>query len=394
MADTVYVLGAGINRVAGRQDRGFEKPPLTNDFFQLALGGSLLDPVCSTPQDKERYQAVFDYIQRFWRLSEEDLKRTAFDLEECFTMLRLQRWEVEAGSQEYKDLLRIELDLAHLLARYLAMFEEQPLYVPAIENFGELIYQERSSVLTFNYDLILERALELASGDSGVRPPTTLLEPHAEVPEDLLALHQWKWTRALAYGMKFDEVELQHIKKRPGFVQGVHFYRHPENRLYEPPLLKLHGSLNWFRHTSIPSDGSEASGRKNPKEGQTVIVGGYPWMIFGMNSPEVDGWLLEPMIVTPVLHKDLSSELFKEIWYKARNELKSCRRLVIGGYSFPPSDFHTRRLFREAFEKYRLEELIVINPDTSVVETAKSLCYFNKPVAVCASLEEYMEESI
>jgi hypothetical protein len=163
--------------------------------------------------------------------------------------------------------------------------------------------------------------------------------------------------------------------------------------LYEPPLLKLHGSLNWFKYTSLPSDGSKASGPKNPKEGQSVLLGGYPWMIFGMDPPEVDGWLLEPVIVTPVLQKDLSSELFSNIWYKARDELKSCRRLVIGGYSFPPSDFHTRRLFREAFEQHSLEELIVINPDSSVVETAKSLCHFNKRVTVCASLEEYTDSN-
>lgn len=390
MADTAYVLGAGINRVVDRPDSEFEKPPLMNDFFQLALNGSLLYPVRSTTEDKERYQKLFDYIERFWKLSKEDLERMPFNLEECFTMLQIQRRELESESQEYRELLRLELDLAHLLARYLAMFEEQPLYVEVIEKFGELIYQEHSSVLTFNYDLILERALELASGDTGERPPQTLLEPHEEVPDDLLALHQWQWTRALAYGVRFDEVELQRIKKRPGLVQRAHFYHHPKNKLYEPPLLKLHGSLNWFKYTSLPARSSGPPNRKNPKEGQTVLLGGYPWMIFGMDPPEVEDWLLEPMIITPVLHKDLSSELFSKIWCKARVELEACRRLVIGGYSFPAADFHTRKLFLEAFENHKLEELIIINPDTGIVETAKSLCHFDKPVKVCASLEEYM----
>jgi hypothetical protein len=115
-------------------------------------------------------------------------------------------------------------------------------------------------------------------------------------------------------------------------------------------------------------------------------------MVFGMDPPEIDGWLLEPLIITPVLHKDLSPGLFGQIWSMAKAELKACRRLVIGGYSFPPSDFHTRRLFLEAFEEHEPEELIVINPDTSVVETAKTLCHFNKPVVVCASLEEYIDQ--
>jgi hypothetical protein len=36
---------------------------------------------------------------------------------------------------------------------------------------------------------------------------------------------------------------------------------------------------------------------------------------------------------------------------------------------------------------------VIINLDTSVVETVRSLRYFNKPVTVCASLEEYTESS-
>jgi hypothetical protein len=124
MANTGYILGAGINRVAGRPDREFEKPPLTTDFFQLALGGSLLDPVRSTAEDKERYQKILDYIERYWRYSVEDLRNRPFNLEECFTMLQLQRRELDPGSQEYRELLGLASDLAHLLGRYLAMYEE------------------------------------------------------------------------------------------------------------------------------------------------------------------------------------------------------------------------------------------------------------------------------
>jgi hypothetical protein len=274
MADTVYRLGAGINRVAGRPDEEFEKPPLINDFFKSALSGSLLDPVHSSREDEERYQRIFGYIERFWKLSEEDLKCTTFSLEECFTMLQLQRRELKVRSRKYKELLGLELDLTYLVARYLAMFEEQSLYIGAIEQFAELILQEQSTVLTFNYDSILDRALELASGDSGKRAPTPLLESHEEVPHDSLALHEWRWTRALAYGVKFEEVELPRIQQRPALVPGDRFYSHEDNRLHEPPMLKLHGSLYWFRHTSQPSNTSIPPGRRNAKEGQTVFLGG------------------------------------------------------------------------------------------------------------------------
>jgi hypothetical protein len=64
--------------------------------------------------------------------------------------------------------------------------------------------------------------------------------------------------------------------------------------------------------------------------------------------------------------------------------------LVIIGYSFAPTDFHTRRLFREAFAENDLEELIVVNPNAALVSVAKELTHFNRPVLTCRDLEEYV----
>jgi hypothetical protein len=47
-------------------------------------------------------------------------------------------------------------------------------------------------------------------------------------------------------------------------------------------------------------------------------------------------------------------------------------------------------MFLEAFSENNLEELIVVNPDTSVVQKVKDLCHFNKPVIVCKDLGEYV----
>ena len=54
-----------------------------------------------------------------------------------------------------------------------------------------------------------------------------------------------------------------------------------------------------------------------------------------------------------------------ELRRRAKDKLRACGRLV-GGYSFPPTDFATRRLFLEAFSNRTPVEL-VINPDTGVV---------------------------
>ena len=58
--------------------------------------------------------------------------------------------------------------------------------------------------MTFNYDTIIESVIESASG------PSDLPEPAAgRVPDDKLSYSSHNWNRALAYGVLFDEVELQ-----------------------------------------------------------------------------------------------------------------------------------------------------------------------------------------
>jgi len=99
----------------------------------------------------------------------------------------------------------------------------------------------------------------------------------------------------------------------------------------------------------------------------------------------------------PILrsNRDVTVELgdnsiIRELWTRARHELSECRRLIVGGYSFPPTDFHTRRLFLEAFVEKAPDEVIVINPDTSVIGLVKKLCHFDKPVLACRDLMEFI----
>ena len=101
-----------------------------------------------------------------------------------------------------------------------------------------------------------------------------------------------------------------------------------------------------------------------------------------------DGTLLEQLIVTPVLNKEVDKRPFAWIWREAKDKMRGCFRLVVCGYSFPPTDFATRRLFLESFVGGPPDELVVINPNTSVVRRVKSLCHFEGPVCVCSDLRE------
>jgi hypothetical protein len=79
------------------------------------------------------------------------------------------------------------------------------------------------------------------------------------------------------------------------------------------------------------------------------------------------------------------------LWKRAGEALAECKRLVVIGYSFSSTDFRTKKLFLESFSSNNLQELIVVNPHKSIVETAEKLCHF-KNAKVFPDLTSYMRQ--
>ena len=389
MTETVYLLGAGLNQNV--VDWHGLKPPLANNLFQMALRHDKY----ADEHYSNRIAPVYEYISRYWKKSKDDLRNEPFNLEECFTMLQLQQNEAERV-EDYEKLGEIARTVFHLilfLAEFLSEFNVHALKSDLIREFGTVIYRERPVILTLNYDCILEEIIETASG---VRTniPESFKKPDWEtgdISDELLSYSHCNWNRPLAYGIKFDEVQLQQAGVSK-YVEGNRFYTHAENKLYDWAILKLHGSLNWFHYLPVrkyPLFGSEDEKLSDDTLRETLLVNGR-WRF--NEPPDHNGWLINPLIITPVLYKEqfYDHPVFSDIWKQAYNELSKCKRLVVIGYSFAPTDFNIKKLLLEAFCDNALEELVVVNPDTSVVRTIKELSHFHKPVQVCQDLEEYL----
>jgi len=396
MSATVYVLGAGVNQVIKDWDR--LSPPLISNFFQVAL-------------KKEKYrsehytskiQIVYDYIEKYWKKNKSGLSSTPFDLEECFTMLELQfREAIDTNNNEKaRELAIIQFRLKSFIAEVLSEFETFVSTSDTMRQFGEILYKEKPIIITFNYDCIIEAAIESASGVNPHVPREMFgRNPLQEtnVSEEELAYSHFNWNRPLGYSIKFDKVQLHRAGIRT-YVEGERFYSHPKNKLYSWYILKLHGSLNWFRYLPIrkyPIFPSEAEvSLPKEKEKEIILIEGNWWF---NEPPDLDGWYIDPIIITPTLYKEeylrdpLYTRVFSPIWRKAKEVLSNCERLVVIGYSFPATDFPTKKLFLESFSENILGELIVVNPDTSVVQKVKNLCHFEKPVTVCKDLEEFLQ---
>jgi len=384
MSETVYLLGAGVNR---HIDWHGLWPPLVDDFFRMALRSEKFN----NEHYFERIARVYDYIRDVWKKNRSDLENEPFNLEDCFTMIQLEQAEAEreGDHNEYGRLAGVEFLLVSFLAEYLSEFEVAAITSDIMREFGTVLYREEPSILTVNYDCIIESIIESASGVNSNIPGSF---KEGGVADDELPYSHMNWNRPLSYAIKFDQVQLQRAGL-PTYVDGDRFYSHPANRLYSWKLLKLHGSLNWFRYVPIRKYHSlDASELKLPEERlrEVLLINGRWWFT---EPPDFQGWLLEPMIITPVLYKEhyYQNMPFPDIWREAREELSRCKRLVIIGYSFAAGDFSIRKLLLDAFREDHLRELVVVNPDTSVVKKAKELSHFDKPVLVCSSLEEYLK---
>ena len=385
MPKVVYLFGAGINR--GISDHDGVVPPLATDLFVQALKMSRL----GDDHYLEKITPVFKYIQKYWKLNREDLANNHFDLEACYTLLELQLNEAKA-SGNHDDIVTLQdtvLKLTILFAETLQEFEHSIHNSNAFRILGEIIYSENADVLTFNYDTLIESAIESASRVSGSAPPTYRGRPHesGEISAEEICYSHFNWNRPLSYGVKFDEVML-HRAGISTYVDGERFYDSHSEGLYKAKVLKLHGSINWFIYSGVKKfqyGNNESASNK----GKTLLSRGNWWF----NEPaEKDGEIIEPMIITPTLYKNYTeNELISSVWKQAKSSLIKCNRLIVGGYSFPPTDFAVRRLFLEAFESHSPDEIIVINPDTSVVKTIKDLSHFKKPILVCKDLDEFIK---
>lgn len=392
--DTVYLFGAGVNQSI--KDWNGLSPPMIRDFFKTALQIEKY----RSKHYVGRVQILYEYIRKYWHKDLTELSTSPFDLEECFTMLEAQADEAlqKHNSTEYNRLQQIQFVLKSFLAEVLSEFEVFASSSDIMRRLGAVLHWEKPTILTFNYDCFIEAAIEAASGLNPSIPQEMLKPPpegwpveRIKVSDEELAYSHFNWNRPLGYGIAFHEVQLQRAGLRT-YVEGNRFYSHPKNNLYSWAILKLHGSLNWFRYLPIqkfPRFPDTEPPHLGERENKIILVNGNWWFA---EPPDLDGWIIDPIIVTPVLYKEkfYRQPMFQYLWERARNALSECKRLVIVGYSFSPTDFSTRQLFRESFCEHDLQDLVVVNPNSVAVETARELSHCKEKTVTYNDLDEFL----
>lgn len=287
---TLVILGAGASRGASFvQDEIGVVPPLDLDFFQQV----------ARLEETDESKRLLEFIR------EEYGHEVGLSMEKFFS-------ESDYTDRFHKNL---NVDRGRIVRKYQKALDDFFVVLPNLleETTSEDCGYHRvladnlhaiDSVITFNYDCLMDRALRDFAGN------------------------RWKPDDG-SYGFEVPdgaEEWMDHTRGRP-----------VENPI---KLLKMHGSQNWKRgeedEIQLLEDGDLSSNLKN-------------------------------VIIPPTWSKDLEEFPFGEIWKDARVEVRGARIIVVIGYSVPDTDLFSKSLFKvEAGSKKKREKLdllVLVNPD-------------------------------
>jgi SIR2-like protein len=298
------ILGAGATRGASCFKKNWVSAPLDADFFQQVQKLCAID-------DSGTLGELLEFAR------DEFGEELDISMEKFFTQIEsLDNFHETLKISRGPRVKRYGRVLTEFTAAVATVFDLLQGLTPTKlatckyhEALARTLYSG-DSILSFNYDCIIDNALRSAAGK--------------------------RWNAQTSYGY--------------AAVNFTNWHDHSgKGRLSQTPiqLLKLHGSLNWDRN-----HGNRLRLRNSPYE--------------AANRARNE-------IVPPVWDKRIGGDaILSEIWKGARHALARGPVLVMIGYSIPETDLLSQSLLRVATTENnrKLSALVVVNPD---VETRKKI---------------------
>lgn len=301
----IFLLGAGFSK-GYHEDR----VPLVSDFLDVARKREVLKP-------NQEHKDFVEFVDKYFG----DYRRT--NIESLATFLTLQLPPLWSFKQEPRD--HYYKILKEIIVKTLGQIYIQPssakvksLYTA----FAETLLTMKSTILTFNYDTLLDNLLRKTK----------------------------QWSVLSGYGIEM-KMPMWEYTKNAALQEKSFVSQHKAEADGRAVYLKLHGSLNWGKLFIDP-----------PYEKAAVYVDAFGLTMFeesdgqpgsldpihfftgsGSGPVEASGFSIqgEPFIVPPILSKEdlLKEPLLLNLWYHAMNLFSTAENVIVIGYSFPPTDF-------------------------------------------------------
>ncbi|MET7394264.1 hypothetical protein ABZS66_12295 [Dactylosporangium sp. NPDC005572] len=209
---------------------------------------------------------------------------------------------------------------------------------------------DRSTIVTFNYDTMIEKAVTAAHED---HYRSTWVDGSGVLRESDLA-----WAHSAIYAAP--------IPRMDGAWLGPEL-SHPTDL---PELIKLHGSLNWYYSGTHSVDGPIRD------------IGVKPFWQSSLKDRKKaemkgDAAGKSALIIPPTYGKKqfLVNDTIRGLWEMTGEKLKTADRIFLIGYSIPPGDHMVRSMLvhnTSAATGHKLE-VVVVNPDEQVANRVEEL---------------------
>ncbi len=319
--DVIFIMGAGASHPDG--------VPLKKDILPYILSGKddvltnsfIGSEVIKFIHDNFIYDAKDDYFPR---------------LEGVFGFLDYFIHNFESLSSEYNTSKLLEIREYLIKLTYYVVNLHTDKNSETYHKFWELVqvYNKNISVITLNYDTLLEQAFDFL----------------------------FKRIGYIDYG-----IHLMNYEKLKG-LERFNFWVNPGLPIlaednYNPvpfKIIKLHGSLNWkycncCNQTLLTPWDRHIDLNKGKFLGYT-----YPENIRYEYSCPIDKTDFQTLIMPPSYSKSIDQPVIKQLFSEASREIRIAKKIVFVGYSFSSSDVHIKALLNKNMTDD--VEVIVVNP--------------------------------
>jgi len=277
-AKTVYVVGAGFSAGLGY--------PLTANLLVEVwprLKGNLPERLGKVikfhhPNFDPARNTSFPYIETL-------LTEISVNLDMFGASRRIE------GSFTRGELREIQAELLTEIARWFHGLYEDASKEPWLKKVTTRIRQERATVISFNWDLILDHSLFDGPFEASM------------------------------YGLDASQTP-------------------------SPCLLKPHGSLNWYLEKKAQPIKDTSKVRIYPGKTKSADI----WAFLPPRDVRTSHErIYTPFIVPPTFVKDFSHPVSAELWRQCADALSVADRVVFLGYSLPEADLQAKFIFRCGF---------------------------------------------
>ncbi len=323
---TVYILGAGFSKEAGL--------PLANGFFSIMKEVWLnLELEHQTPAIQVSLAQSLRFHADLHTQFSIPLPIQSNNIEDVFSLFSAE--SIGKKHQTGFDRLIMQNAIAYTLAiktrdAYKADSKIPHKYAEwlrAMLGHTDANDYNNTSIITFNYDDIIERSCNYLKVDYNIG---------FDLDNGYCKYYQDKdWSR-----------------NKENFEANIHLVSN--NNTNSLSIYKLHGSVRWLR-------------QKNP----AGLVVGDPISLLTSQELTTEPANNEIFIEPPTFGKSLIDPIMRTQWANAYKALMNAHKIIIVGYSFPKTDQHALYLLIAALRNNSVaKECIIVNP---VAETSDEL---------------------